>query len=264
MTGVLDHGYIKLIDHMGDDEAIVESARMSTDGSFRGWGPVCDECAPSGFKKDPKKMVLENCIECGRMGTLKALSVWQGDETFIKFLWVNRHTSPFEVAAATFEMKLPIMVVREWHRHRTQSYNEVSARYTALPNDNYAPTLTRLMLNANTSNRQANKADGVPDLTETEANKWLSMLSDSYDYAESVYQYGLSVGVPKELARLPVPVGRYTKMRASANLLNWLRFLGLRMHGRAQWEIRMYALMVCQELSKVFPRTMAAFDAANV
>lgn len=259
MTQVLDYGYIKLIDHMGSDKAIVESARMSTDGSFRGWGPTCADCAPLGFKFEAKKMTDEVCGECGKFG-----GVYKGDETFIAYLWANRHTSPFEVAAATFEMKLPIMVVREWHRHRTQSYNEVSARYTPLPNDNYVPSLSRLMLNATTANKQANKADDAPDLTEAMADQWLQRLSDAYDASEQAYQFGLSVGVPKELARLSVPVGRYTKMRASANLLNWLRFLTLRMHGRAQWEIRAYALALCQELSKVFPRTMAAFDAQNL
>lgn len=261
MTQVLDVGYIKLIDHMGSDQAIVESARMSTDSSFRGWGPICKAHAPLGFKFDPKKLVTdEPCMECGTFGP----DVYRGDETFIAYLWANRHTTPFEVAAATFEMKLPIMVVREWHRHRTQSYNEVSARYTPLPNDNYVPSLTRLMLNASTGNRQANKADEAPDLTEAAADLWLAKLINAYEVSEEAYQFGLSVGVPKELARLSVPVGRYTKMRASGNLLNWLRFLTLRMHGRAQWEIRAYALALCQELSKLFPRTMAAFDAQNL
>ena len=222
---LLDHGYLNLVESWGSDERIVEAARMSTDKGFQGWG------------------------------TPEA----PGDEKLLAYLWKNKHATPFEMAGMTIEVQAPIFVFREWHRHRTQSYNELSARYTPLPDLNYVPTTDRLMVNAGGTNKQAGTVNGSADLNLDTAQVFRSMLMDSYEHSQRVYGAGLVQGVPKELARLCVPVGRYSRMRASANLRNWLAFLTLRMDKNAQWEIRQYANAVSELISGLFPRTHSLF-----
>lgn len=218
---LLDHGYLELIETWGSDEHIIESARMSTDGAFRGWG------------------------------TPEA----PGDEKLLKFLWDNAHATPFEMCGLTVEVKAPIMVFREWHRHRIPfGYNELSARYTPLPNENYVPSVERLMLSS-TKNKQAGVIAGADKLTDEAAIQWLDALEEVYAHAERVYQTGLAMGVPKELARLPVPVGRYSRMRATGNLRGWLAFLKLRSAPQAQWEIRQFSNGIAEIIKHEFPRT---------
>ena len=212
---LLNEGYVKLIETWGSDERIIEAARMSTGGGFRGWGN----------DKIP------------------------GDEKLLSYLYKNKHTSPFEFGGAVFEVKAPIFVFRQWHRHRTKSYNEASARYMPLPNENWVPELRRCFP-PKTRNKQARGASGrVPH--EIEARDWLESLDHAYKVVEDVYQRGLKIGVPKEVARTVLPVGRYSVMRVSANLLNWFRFLTLRVDSHAQEEIRVYAkaisFMLCDE-----------------
>ncbi len=139
-------------------------------------------------------------------------------------------------------------------------FNELSARYTPLPAVDYVPSVERLMTNAGTSNKQAGTVAGSAELT-VDAAKWFqAQLVAKYAAAQQIYETALAVGVPKELARVLLPVGRYSRMRASANLRNWLGFLSLRMAPNAQWEIRMYANAVHDALVERFPRTMALFD----
>lgn len=143
------------------------------------------------------------------------------------------------------------------------SYNEMSARYTPLPDVNYVPTVERCLV-VNGANKQANAVSGAVQLTHESALEWLESLAAAYEHAERVYQDGLRLGVPKELARLPIPVGRYSRMRASANLRNWLAFLTLRSDcvssGKAaQWEIRQFANVVGGLIAKAFPRTHELF-----
>lgn len=240
---VLDHGYVELIPEgtWGSDEFIIEAARMSTNKGFLGWSDPHNECEGQG------------CDSCKQTG------LGPGDDHLLKYLWENRHTSPFEMAGATFEIQAPIMVFREWHRHRTQSYSEMSARYTPLPDVNYIPTPERCLLRS-TTNKQASNTQGQT-LTLDKTLGWLVELQNLYELAQSVYQHGLDIGVPKELARLPVPVARYSRMRAGANLWNWLHFLGLRRSTtRAQWEIARYADIVEEMLKERFPRTIALFQ----
>jgi thymidylate synthase (FAD) len=223
---VLDHGSVELVETWGSDERIVEAARMSTAKGFLGWGT-------------PEQ---------------------PGDEKLLRYLWEHKHATPFEMAGATFEVAAPIFVFREWHRHRTQSFNELSARYTPMPDVNYVPSIERLMLNAGGSNRQAGTAAGSLELTEDTAGMFRQVIGELYVVAEQLYQDALAAGVPKELARIVVPVGRYSRMRASANLRNWLGFLSLRMDKAAQWEIQQYANAVHSALAEKFPRTLALFD----
>lgn len=224
---VLDHGFVRFVEDYGYGDAkiaeagVIEAARQSTQGSFRGW---------------------------------------ETDAKLLAFLSDNHHSTPFEFAGLIIEVKAPIFVFREWHRHRTQSYNEMSARYTPLPNENYIPTVERLMINAGTGNKQAGTVKGANELTEASAQEFRLKLEDRYNAAESLYQSALTQGIPKEVARSILPVGRYSQMRSSANLRNWLGFLLLRQHPAAQWEIRQYANAVGEIVEERFPRTWELFS----
>jgi thymidylate synthase (FAD) len=224
-VAVLDHGYVKFVESWGSDERIIEAARMSTDKGFLGWGT----------NDKP------------------------GDERLLRYLYTHNHATPFEMAGMIIEVQAPIFVFREWHRHRTQSYNEMSARYIPLPDVNYMPTVERCF-EVNAANKQANAVKGAEELTHKGVLDWLARLDEVYRHAEDVYQHGLRIGVPKEVARLPVPVGRYSRMRACANLRNWLAFMTLRMAPNAQKEIRLFANVVGQMVEKQFPRTYRLFD----
>lgn len=139
------------------------------------------------------------------------------------------------------------------------SYNEMSARYTPLPDVNYIPTVERLMINSK-SNKQAGTIKGAEELTEPGAMFFQEKLREMYKQQEWLYQKALAMGVPKELARIHLPVGRYSRMRASANLRNWLAFLTLRMADGAQYEIRMFANALGEIIQAEFPRTWALFN----
>jgi len=252
-TQLLDHGYVEAIEHWGSDERIIEAARMSTDKGFQGWGPKDCECAGVSLRDGMcAKEWDADCSKCKGTGNVP------GDEKLLRYLWEHKHATPLEMAGLTIEVQAPIFVFREWHRHRTQSYNELSARYTPMPDLNYLPTVERALLNGGT-NKQAGTVGGADVLEEDTARDWLTSLVDFYTTAEDLYQQGLRAGVPKELARLVIPVGRYSRMRASANLRNWLAFLTLRNDPAAQWEIRQYALAVQAILAERFPRTLELF-----
>lgn len=252
MIQVLDHGYVKLVEHWGSDESIIEAARMSTNKGFLGWGGQCPECKGDGYYKGPR-LGDEPCPKCKGQGQTT------GDEKLLAYLWNNKHATPFEMAGMVIEVQAPIMVFREWHRHRTQSYNEMSARYIPLPDMNYVPSVERLMLNSKT-NKQAGTVKDAEELTEENAIAYIENLKTIWKMQETDYQEALRIGVPKELARLHIGVGRYSRMRASANLRNWLAFLTLRMDEKAQWEIRQYANQVGELICQKFPRTWALFS----
>lgn len=214
----------------GSDEEIIKSARMSTGRGFNGWGTIDRP----------------------------------GDERLLSYLYKHKHMTPFEMCGLTIEAKCPIFVFREWHRHRTQSFNEMSARYIPLPDENYTPTTERCIPNpVDAKNRQA-LPFGVNIPSPAEVDTWLKSLNEAYQHAQRVYERGLDLGIPKELARLPVPVARYSCMRASANLRNWLQFLTLRMDVNAQWEIRQYANAVGDLIQQCFPRTWSLFTADGI
>lgn len=252
MMKILDHGYIELIETWGSDERIIESARMSTQKGFGGWGSrECQRCGSRMLDIDERE--AKTCLECSEGPLVDR----PDDEKLLAFLWKNRHHTPFEMAGATFEIQAPIIVFREWHRHRTQSYNEMSARYAPLPAVDYIPSASRLMIGASLSNKQAGTIDGAEAMTEETAAWFQDSLHSVQAQAEGIYRQALLRGVPKELARLSMTVGRFSRIRASANLRNWLAFLSLRMDKAAQWEIRQYANAVYQMLSEQFPRTLA-------
>jgi thymidylate synthase (FAD) len=245
---VLDHGYVNYIEHWGSDERIIEAARMSTGKGFLGWeSGDCPLCGGHGSTDE----VLW-CLGCSGTGYVP------GDKKLLAYLYNNKHSTPFEMAGLVIEVQAPIFVFREWHRHRTQSYNEMSARYIPLPNLNYVPTVERLLVNSK-ANKQAGVIQGADILTEPQAEAYREELVRMYEHQEGFYQAALKLGVPKELARTHLPVGRYSRMRASANLRNWLAFLTLRSAPGAQWEIRMYAHAVGAFIATHYPRTWELF-----
>jgi len=247
VKNLLDHGYLKLIETWGSDKRIVEAARMSTGKGFKGWGGRCPDCQGHG-----------STIGSASCATCKGEDKIIGDEKLLKFLWDNKHATPFEMAGAIFEVQAPIFVFREWHRHRTQSYNEMSARYMPLPDVNYIPSSERLHL-ASKTNKQAGTIKDANELTSDNATEFIYQLAKIYGDAEALYQWALKAGVPKELARVHLPVGRYSRMRASANLRNWLAFLTLREAPAAQYEIRQYAHALAEVIKEHFPRTYALY-----
>lgn len=275
---ILDYGFTEYVEHWGCDERIIEAARMSTGKGFLGWdaGP-CEPCGgsgqvdgsigvwydhPLGWKTGEQICVRTGvrrvspgkvrCIVCNGSGKLA------GDAKLLKYLHVNRHSTPFEMAGMTLTIQAPIAVFREWHRHRTQSYSEMSARYVALPNTNYVPTPERCLMVAG-ANKQAGRIVGADELTHEQALEWIELLEKSYEVCEAVYQSGLARGIPKELARMIMPVGRYSRMMASTDLRNWLGFLTLRMDKNAQWEIRQFAYQVGRYVKAIYPRTWDLF-----
>lgn len=225
MEQVLDHGYLHCTQSWGSDETIIESARMSTDGGFVSWDP---------YEDHPK-----------------------GDLGLLRYLWKNKHFTPFEMCGLTVEVKAPIFVLRQWHRHRTQSYNEMSARYVPLPSENYTPGLFRCIPLKSGNTQARGSTERCP--TEDEAQAWQRSVETLYRQSEAVYQMGLRLGVPKEVARVVIPVARYSTMRASANLRNWLAFQSLRLDPHAQHEIRVYAEALDAVVKEKFPRTWALF-----
>jgi thymidylate synthase (FAD) len=252
---VLDQGYVRLVEGWGSDAKIIRAARQSTNKGFLGWGLKCSACGDffEGEVRDCPNPNLKpghplvNSRGGHRFDT-------PGDEKLLKFLWDSNHSGPFEHAGMTIEVKAPIMVFREFHRHRTMSYSEMSARYVPLPDEDYVPSMERLMSVATQStNRQATGTGAV--LTEQTAGDWLASLEHLYEQAQHVYEQGLKYGIAKELARLPVSVARYSRMWATANLLNWTKFLKLRCDTKAQYEIRQVAQAVVEIMKGRFPRT---------
>lgn len=254
---LLDHGYLAYVEHWGSDERIIEAARMSTGKGFLGWEPGrCPVCLGGQETYDQRTNQSVTCYACEGKGQIR------GDKFLLATLYNSspKHTTPFEMAGLIVEVSAPIMVYREWHRHRTMSYNEMSARYIPLPNVNYVPSIERLMIGSDGKNKQAGTVTGAGILTEAAARSFQDGLRLMYRNQQALYETALANGVPKELARVHLPVGRYSRMRVSANLLNWLRFLTLRRDSKAQWEIRMYANAVAELVSQLFPRTWGHFD----
>lgn len=246
MTEILDHGYIRLVEAWGSDERIVESARMSTGGGFRGWGERHDTSCPATQPAAPGSAFGGEC-NCKPK---------PGDERLLRYLYEHKHSTPFEMCGLTVEVKAPIFVFRQWHRHRTQSYSEMSARYVEVSTEFYIPTPIRVHLDggANKQSGGRGQVDGVA------AGKFVVALRRSCEQAAREYDQALAGGVPRELARLLLPVNTYSVMRASANLRNWLAFIALRSAPDAQWEIRQYSDAIAEIVRDRFPRTWDIVD----
>lgn len=218
---VLNAGFVKLIDCMGDDESIVRSARQSF-----------DQCDKTG--QDKKR-----------------------DAKLINYLWRNGHSTPFESVVFTFQVKAPIFVLRQWQRHRTQSYNEVSARYTELPEDYYVPEPWEIGIQ-DSKNKQSRNIISKSNFDE-KSWKATNIIDKICSEAFEHYLHLLNLDVPREVARMVLPVNTYSTMTATANLNNWFKFLGERLHPHAQYEIRCYAEVIRAIIKGRVPVAHAAF-----
>lgn len=217
IINVLNHGYVRLVDHMGSDLSIVRSARVSYNADWR-----------------------EN-----------------GDDTkLINYLVKNKHTSPFESVVFTFEVMAPIFVFRQWHRHRTWSFNEVSARYTQLPEVFYIPEVSQITTQSK-DNKQMRTGEIHP-----QAEHLQDMISTQCKNAFWNYNELIRLGCPRELARGVLPANTFSRMFATVDLHNLMHFLKLRLHEHAQYEIRVYAEAMLQLIRPIVPITIAAYEAA--
>lgn len=214
VINVLDHGFVRLVDSLGSDLSVVRAARVSYDAEPRGDG---------------------------------------SDDKLIRYLMRNGHTSPFESVVFTFEIKCPIFIARQWHRHRTWSYNEVSARYTELPEEFYVPNQSQITTQS-TDNKQMRTLTQHPESEDIQM-----MIGASNEQAFAAYKHLLSIGTPRELARSVLPVGAYTRYFGTVDMHNLFHFLRLRLHEHAQYEIRVYAEAILQLIEPIVPVSVAAF-----
>lgn len=221
---VLDHGFVRLVDSMGSDLSIVRNARVSYDAEWRAG-------EDSG-----------------------------SDARLINYLYNNGHNTPFEAVTLTFDVKAPIFVFRQWHRHRTQSFNELSARYRELPEEFYVPDPALLGVQS-TDNKQMRIVG--EDLTKgqlAKAEYSCYTIRRSCEASFDNYRELIAAGVPRELARSVLPVTTYSHMFATVNLHNLFRFLSERLHPHAQYEIRVYAEAMLELIKPIAPVAVAAFE----
>jgi thymidylate synthase (FAD) len=221
---VLDHGFVRVIDYMGDDDAIVQAARVS-------------------YGRGTKRV--------------------QQDDGLIRYLMRHRHTTPFEMCEIKFHVKLPIFVARQWIRHRTASVNEYSARYSILENEFYLPSPGHLAAQSMT-NRQGRGAqlDGdeavrVLDLLRSDAERCHANYNEMLN--EGAAADPTRRGLARELARMNLTLNTYTQWYWKTNLHNLFHFLSLRSDAHAQYEIRVYSDAMLRVTEAWVPVASAAF-----
>lgn len=212
---VLDYGFVQLLDVMGDDEAIEEAARVSY-----------------------------------VMGTRSV----RDRRALIRYLMRARHTSPFEMVEIKLRVKLPIFVERQWVRHRMASLNEVSARYSELPEEFYVPEPEQVCVQSAT-----NKQGRAEPVDSERAERFRDGLDNHSSTAFLRYQDALADGVARETARIGLPLGTYTEKVWKIDGHNLLHFLALRLDTHAQWEIRQYAEALAEIVKVWLPLTWEAF-----
>lgn len=216
---VHNHGYVQYVDHLGSDQRIVEAARVSY--------------------KSPSK---------GK----------EADDKLLHYLYKQRHSSPFEQCNITFNIKMPIFVMRQFVRHRTFRLNEWSGRYSELADEFYIPTVWRAQ---DTKNKQGSAGE-LKGLDDQEVCNVL-VAGHNRDCYET-YQSLLSKGVAKELARIVLPLSVYTEIYVNCDLHNLMHFLRLRLDAHAQSEIQDYAKAMHAIAKELFPVTFEAFDRYKV
>jgi thymidylate synthase (FAD) len=224
---VLDHGFVRVVDYMGDDAAIVQAARVSY----------------------------------GR-GTRKVSE----DQGLINYLMRHRHTTPFEMCEIKYHVKLPIFVARQWIRHRTANVNEYSARYSILDKEFYIPDPEHLAMQT-TTNRQGRgavlegeAAQRVLDLLRRDAeNAYAGYAELLNEDASGSPTDPAQPGLARELARINLSLGFYTQWYWKTDLHNLMHFLSLRADPHAQYEIRAYAEVMLDTLARWVPMAHAAF-----
>jgi thymidylate synthase (FAD) len=217
---VLDHGFIRVVDYMGDDAAIVQAARVS-------YGA----------------------------GTKHV----QNDEGLIRYLMRHWHSTPFEMCEIKLHVKLPVFVARQWIRHRTANVNEYSARYSILDREFYIPDPSQLAAQSTVNNQgrgevlTGEEAARVLALLKSDANT-------AYDHYEAMLSQDGQQGLARELARMNLPANIYTQWYWKVDLHNLFHFLRLRADPHAQYEIRVYAEAIAACVKDWVPYAYAAFE----
>ena len=216
---VLDHGFIRVIDYMGDDNAIVQAARVS-------YG----------------------------QGTRKS----RDDAGLIRYLMRHWHSTPFEMCEIKLHIKLPVFVARQWIRHRTANVNEYSARYSILEREFYIPNQDQLASQSKQNNQgrgavlKGKEAERVLEILKSDSSR-------AYDNYESMLSQENQDGLARELARMNLPMNIYTQWYWKTNLHNLFHFLRLRADSHAQYEIRVYADLIKKIVSDWVPAAYCAF-----
>lgn len=223
---LLDHGFVRLVDSMGGDLSVVRAARVSYDAAWRAGE---DEGS---------------------------------DARLIRYLWKNHHTTPFESVQFTFEVKAPIFVLRQWMRHRTWSFSELSARYRELPDEYYLPSPELIGVQSKSS-KQAREISDLGAVDMRKRGNQIAAYDAAMKGAFDAYRHLLSCGWPREIARAVLPVATYSHMFATVDLLNLLKFFTLRSHSHAQYEIRVYSEAMKQLIKPIVPVCMAAYEDEN-
>jgi len=211
---VLDHGFVRYIDHIGDDRRIVDAARVSYGSERQSEG------------KD-KKLLFR--------------------------LYRDKHTSPFEMAKITLDIKMPIFVARQYIRHRMQNVNEYSARYKELPEEFYIPEKWRKQ--GGSENKQ-----GSVETEEINHTYFEEELKYYCSEAYKCYKHMLDSGIAREMARMILPLNIYTEMWVTWDMKNLLHFITLREDAHAQWEIQQYGKAIKEIAKHFFPWTMEAYE----
>jgi thymidylate synthase (FAD) len=224
---LLDHGYIRVIDYMGDDAAVVQAARVS-------YGA----------------------------GT-KAVS---SDEGLIRYLMRHRHSTPFEMAEIKIHVKLPIFVARQWVRHRAASINEISARYSVLDREFYIPAADQIALQS-ANNKQGRGEIVTPDQAEAVRELLLHESIMAFGVYDALLNDPASENhkeqnpsIARELARIGLTLNTYTQWYWKTDLRNLFHFLGLRADPHAQYEIRVYADKLLEITRDWVPMSTKAFE----
>jgi len=224
---VLDHGFIRVVDYMGNDSAVVQAARVS-------YGA----------------------------GTRKV----REDQGLIRYLIRHRHTTPFEMCEIKFHVKLPIFVARQWIRHRTANINEYSARYSILDNEFYIPAPEHLARQSSTNRQgrgsvlEGSQALTVMRMLRDDATRAHAHYVEMLDISGDEKDQADSPGLARELARMNLTLNFYTQWYWKVNLHNFMHFLSLRGDQHAQYEIRAYANVMLEILKKWVPDTFDAFS----
>lgn len=233
---VLDHGFARLVSYM---QPVAHDPNAPESDTTMGWTGDLEIVRNARVSYDADWRTGDN----------------EGaDEKLINYMYRNRHTSPFEAMVFTFEIKCPLFVARQWHRHRTWSYNEISARYAELPEEFYVPKADQV-----TTQSKSNKQMRT-DVANPSAEQVRRILGDSCEGAFVAYRSMLELGCPRELARSVLPVATYTRFFATVDLHNLFHFLRLRLHEHAQYEIRVYAQALLDLIKPAVPVAVAAFE----
>jgi thymidylate synthase (FAD) len=217
---VLDHGFVRLVDYMGDDAAIVQAARVSYGQGTR---------------------------------TVRE------DAGLIRYLMRHWHSTPFEMCEIKLHVKLPVFVARQWIRHRTANVNEYSARYSILDREFYTPAPEHLAAQSSVNN-QGRGAPLPPDEAERVLRMLREDAARAYDHYEAMLSTEGQSGLARELARMTLPASIYTQWYWKTDLHNLFHFLRLRADSHAQYEIRVYAEAICDIVRDWVPAAWQAFE----